>query len=116
MPQYGSFRYNELSRTDIPYPIPIDVNIKEALSAFFLDCECAVRVEEGISFHLINGEVIQVNVMDLTDVVIQSDYIGFSLQIEKPRDVYTEKNIMIPFSSILYMEVLPFNEETYRMG
>ena len=130
MVQYGSYEMatqkKKMVHSDgIPFTIPFGENFEEALLDFFGDCYCGIRTEEGMIFHLEGDITIRVNVMDIRGVYPLKTYIGFELEVEREKldynghfleKYYVPKNLIIPYNKIIYIEILPHNPDTYKMG
>lgn len=132
MVQYGAYEMGSKKKdmyqkgeVGVPVSIPFGTDFKSAFHDFFGDCYCGIRTEEGMIFHLEGDNRIRVNIMDIRGVYILESYIGFELEVERTKEdglgnyletYYVPKNYMIPYDKIIYIEILPYNPKTYKMG
>lgn len=110
MSQYGGFFLNDnIPDNFLSEKIPYEKTWEKVLSHFLSDCYCVSRVNEGIIFHLKNDISIQINIMELEYVIDGDNFVSFSFSNEK-------NELIIPFDSILYIEFLPYNPKTIKLG
>lgn len=81
-----------------------ETDMRKFLYDFLCDCECMVRLPDGLVFSLIDGTVFELKIRDLSNVECYQDFIYFEFGRSLDRDKVAE---IIPFKSIVKINVLP---------
>lgn len=103
------FIYTDNPKYEI-LPIPVSGTIKDVILNIIEECENLTRFNEGIVFHLKHEDKpIRVDIIDLKSITSQDEYIGLEISTDDGM-----KNLIIPYSSISYMELLPENSALFR--
>ena len=85
-----------------------DKTIWDFIREFIGNCECMAHTPEGLIFYLDNHLSIKIEVKDLKKVIVSRDHVAIYFKEDVNR-----KDLIIKYSSISHMEVLPPNAKRW---